>query len=130
MTTIEVAENYTMGVAGLMTEEGYEFKPVDTVWSFRELIHHIAYGIYWWESNFILQKQTGWMPPAVPATKSDTMHYLAQAFASLRKTVGSQETTDEMIHGFYATIDHITHHRGQATIYLRCQGITPPEYVF
>jgi hypothetical protein len=24
----------------------------------------------------------------------------------------------------------ITRHRGQATIYLRCQGITPPEYTY
>ena len=130
MTTIEVAENYTMGVAGLMPEEGYEFKPVDSIWTFRELIHHIAYGILWWENNFILQKKTDWLPPAITSSKTDTMHYLAQAFASLRKTVGSLEMTDEVIHGFFATIDHITHHRGQATIYLRCQGITPPEYVF
>lgn len=29
-----------------------------------------------------------------------------------------------------ATLDHITHHRGQAIIYLRCNNIAPPEYVF
>lgn len=130
MTTVEVAENYTMGVAELMPEESYEFKPADTVWTFRELIHHMAYGILWWEDNFIRQKKTSWAPPAVTATKSDTIHYLAQAFASLRKAAGTVEPTDQVIHGFFATIDHITHHRGQATIYLRCQGITPPEYVF
>ncbi|MEM6517680.1 MAG: DinB family protein, partial [Bacteroidota bacterium] len=27
------------------------------------------------------------------------------------------------------TIDHVTHHRGQATIYLRMNGIKPPDYI-
>ena len=130
LTTLEVAENYTMSVAGSMSEEGYAFRPVDTVWTFHELIHHIAYGIYWWEDNYIRQKKAAWAPPAVPPTKSETMDYLAEAFASLRRTIDSLELTDQVVHGFFATIDHITHHRGQGTIYLRCQGITPPEYVF
>lgn len=130
LTTLEMVENYTTGVAELMTEEGYEFRPADTVWNFRELIHHLAYGIYWWEANFILQKKASWTPPATPATKQETLHYLAQAFASLKKTMTAAEPTEDIIYGFFATVDHITHHRGQATIYLRCQGITPPEYVF
>lgn len=130
LTILEMVENYTTGVAELMTEEGYEFKPADTIWNFRELIHHLAYGIYWWEDNFIRRKKVGWAPPAVPATRQETVHYLGQAFASLKKTVSGIEATDDVIYGFFATVDHITHHRGQATIYLRCQGITPPEYVF
>ena len=130
LTTLEAIENYTLGVAQLMTEDGYEFKPVEGVRSFRELIHHIAYGIYWWEDNFIQKKNSAWQPPTLSPTKRETVHYLMQAFASLRKTMNAVEPTDETVHGFYATVDHITHHRGQATVYLRCQGLTPPEYVF
>jgi uncharacterized damage-inducible protein DinB len=130
LTTLEMVENYTTGVAELMTEEGYEFKPANAVWNFRELIHHLAYGIYWREDNFIQQKKASWAPPAVQATKQETLHYLAQAFASLKKTVSALEPTEDVIYGFFATVDHITHHRGQATIYLRCQDIIPPEYVF
>ncbi|HEV2481086.1 MAG TPA: DinB family protein [Puia sp.] len=130
LTTLEMVENYTTGVAELMPEEGYEFKPADALWNFRELIHHLAYGIHWWENNFIRQKKVSWEPPAVPATKQETLHYLGQAFASLKRTVGAAEATEEVIYGFFSTVDHITHHRGQATIYLRCQGIIPPEYVF
>jgi uncharacterized damage-inducible protein DinB len=130
LTTLESIENYTLGVAQLMTEDGYEFRPVKDTRSFRELIHHIAYGIYWWEQNFIQQTQSPWQPPALTPTKRETVHYLMQAFASLRKTMNATDPTDITLHGFYATVDHITHHRGQATVYLRCQGITPPEYVF
>ena len=53
LTTLEAIENYTLGVAQLMTEDGYEFKPAEGTRTFRELIHHIAYGIYWWTENFI-----------------------------------------------------------------------------
>jgi uncharacterized damage-inducible protein DinB len=130
LTTLEAIENYTLGVAQLMTEDGYEFIPAEGVRSFRELIHHIAYGIYWWTENFIQEGSSAWQPPAVTATKRETVHYLMQAFASLRKTMNTVEPTDKTVHGFYATVDHITHHRGQATVYLRCQGLTPPEYVF
>jgi uncharacterized damage-inducible protein DinB len=130
LTTLESIENYTLGVAELMTEDGYEFRPVAAVMTFRELIHHIAYGIYWWTENFIQEHSSPWQPPAVTATKRETVHYLMQAFASLRKTTNAVEPTEEMVYGFYATVDHITHHRGQATVYLRCQGLTPPEYVF
>jgi uncharacterized damage-inducible protein DinB len=38
--------------------------------------------------------------------------------------------SDSVVKGFQATIDHITHHRGQAVLHLRGQGITPPEYVY
>jgi uncharacterized damage-inducible protein DinB len=44
--------------------------------------------------------------------------------------VNTQKLTDKAVQGFHATIDHITHHRGQAVIYLRSNGITPPEYTY
>jgi uncharacterized damage-inducible protein DinB len=130
LTTLEAIENYTLGVAQLMTEDGYEFKPAEGARNFRELIHHIAYGIYWWTENFVQAGSSAWQPPTVTPTKRETVHYLMQAFASLQKTMNAVEPTEETMFGFYATVDHITHHRGQATVYLRCQGLTPPEYVF
>jgi hypothetical protein len=42
-----------------------------------------------------------------------------------------EQTLDEKsVYGAYATLDHITHHRGQAVLYLRTHGIEPPEYVY
>jgi hypothetical protein len=47
----------------------------------------------------------------------------------LAKTIGGN-LNEEAIRGFYATLDHVTHHRAQAVTYLRCNGITPPDYVY
>lgn len=130
LTTLENARNYTLGVAAAMPAKNYDFKPAPEVFSFGELLHHIGYGIGWWEENFIRQQSSGWNPPVPVSGKEATMSYLDGAFAALKESVEKNATTDKAIAGFYATIDHITHHRGQATTYLRCRGIVPPEYIY
>ena len=129
-TVLENSKNYTLAVANLMTEKDYEFKPTGEVWNFRELLHHIAYGIEWWEDNYIKDKKTEWNQPPARHSKQEVIAYLNKAYASLRDTIGKGKLSTEAVKGFHATIDHITHHRGQATIYLRCKGITPPAYVY
>jgi uncharacterized damage-inducible protein DinB len=130
LATLETAQNYTMNVAELMPEEAYGFRPAEGVWTFAELMNHIGYGIYWWEDNYIREKKTAWEPSPVTVGKRATVHYLGDAFAALRKTVMETADGDPLAAGVWATLDHVTHHRGQATIYLRCQGIVPPEYVW
>ena len=70
------------------------------------------------------QQEAEWAPPAATTTKKAIIAYLEQAFDHLENSTGENEQ------GFHATIDHITHHRGQATVYLRCQGIVPPTYIY
>lgn len=130
ITTLENARHYTMAVATIMPEADYEFKPVETVWNFRELLHHIGYGIYWWQDNYIKGIESPWAPPAVTPSREETLAYLEKAFAGLEATLNGMTLTDDAVKGFHATLDHLTHHRGQATTYLRCRGITPPEYVY
>lgn len=130
LTTLENAKNYTLGVAGVMPEKNYDFKPAPAVWTFGELLHHIGYGIGWWEENYIRQQASDWNPPAPTTGKTATIAYLEKAFAILKKSVENVPLSDQLITGFYATIDHVTHHRGQATVYLRSKGIVPPEYVY
>ncbi len=128
--TLQNSKNYTLAVAEAMPEKSYDFKPCDAVWSFKELLNHIAYGIQWWDENHIKGKQTEWAPPLDKETKARVIDYLQHVYASLEKTINSAELTDESIKGFYATLDHITHHRGQAITYMRCQGIASPEYTY
>jgi uncharacterized damage-inducible protein DinB len=130
ITTLENSRTYTLSVSELMPEREYEFKPVDTIWNFRELLHHIAYGIEWWENNFVKGKNVEWNQPPAKATKKDVIAYLNKAYASLKETISQGKPSNDAIKGFHATIDHITHHRGQATVYLRCKGITPPAYTY
>jgi uncharacterized damage-inducible protein DinB len=93
-------------------------------------LNHIAYGIYWWEDNFIKGHKTEWNPPVAKTGKQAVLAYLDKAYGSLEKTIQSITVSDDTVAGFHATLDHITHHRGQATVYLRCKGITPPEYEY
>ncbi|MEI9809125.1 MAG: hypothetical protein WDO16_15390 [Bacteroidota bacterium] len=71
-----------------------------------------------------------WAPPAANDKKKQVVEYLTSAYDSLKQTIGKGELSDDAVKGFHATLDHITHHRGQAVLFLRLQGITPPEYVY
>jgi uncharacterized damage-inducible protein DinB len=130
LATLEHSRQYTLSVAGLMPEASYGFKPTDQVWSFGELLHHIAYGIQWWEENYVKGKKTEWAPPGMPGNKKEIVASLDSAYSSLEKTLSNGKLSDKAVSGFHATLDHITHHRGQAVTYLRCKGITPPEYMY
>lgn len=127
---LENSRNYTLAVAEAMPDKQYDTKPVEAAWNFRELLHHIAYGIQWWEANYIKEIKTGWNPPEVKSNKKQVIEYLRAAYDSLEKTINHGQLTGSMVKGFHATIDHITHHRGQAVLHLRGQGINPPEYVY
>lgn len=130
LATLENSRKYTLSVAGLMPDVAYVFKPADEVFTFGELLHHIAYGIQWWEANYVKGKQTEWAPPAVQNNKKDIITYLEKAYGSLTQTLSNGKLSDKAVSGVHASLDHITHHRGQAVTYLRCQGITPPEYTY
>lgn len=130
ISTLQTSRVYTLAVAEAMPENSYDFKPAAAGWHFRELLHHIAYGIQWWEQNYILKTETAWEQPPARRNKQEVIKYLNDAFSSLEKAAGKQKLTDDVVKGFHATLDHITHHRGQAVVYLRCHGITPPEYTY
>lgn len=130
LAVLENSKSYTLSVANKMPGNAYNFKPTDAVWNFKELMHHIAYGIHWWQENHIKGVETAWQPPDVIGEKKQAITKLEEAYTSLKNTISSMQLTDEAVKGFHATIDHITHHRGQAVVYLRCNGITPPEYAY
>jgi uncharacterized damage-inducible protein DinB len=130
LKTLQNSKNYTLAVAEGMPEKSYTFKPIETVMSFKELIDHIAYGIQWWEDNYVKGNKTDWNPPAVKGTKQQTIDRLVKAYDGLEKTISASTLNEEVTHGVYTTLDHITHHRGQAVTYLRCQGIAPPDYQY
>ncbi|HVI44989.1 MAG TPA: DinB family protein [Chitinophaga sp.] len=130
LSTLENARKYTLHVAGAMPAADYHFKPASEVWTFNELMHHIGYGIRWWHENYILQLTADWNPSTITRTPKATQDYLSAGFDLLEATLQKTAPDEKAVIGFYATLDHITHHRGQATVYLRCKGITPPEYTY
>jgi uncharacterized damage-inducible protein DinB len=130
LSTIENSRNYTLQVANAMPDNSYHFKPSGAGWNFGELLHHVAYGIQWWQDNYIKGRKTDWNPPAVKNNKQEIISYLNKSYDSLNNTLKKQSLTDDAVNGVHATIDHITHHRGQAVLYLRTNGINPPGYVY
>ena len=128
--TLETSRSYTLAVAEAMPEHFYNFKPAGGGWNFLELIHHIAYGIFWWNENYIKGKEVPWDQPTTKANKKEAIKYLTAAYSTVKETLGKQKLTEAVVKGFHATIDHTTHHRGQAVVYLRCHGIIPPEYTY
>lgn len=130
LSRLEQAKNYTLSVAEMMPEAMYHFKPADPIWNFKELMHHIGYGLHWYGDNYLKKKDTAWMPPVPTEDKTATMAYLNAAFDALQVNIAHMTEDPETINGVYAALDHVTHHRAQATVYLRCNGIVPPEYIY
>lgn len=130
LNLLDHSRDYTLAVAEAMPAKEYAFRPVSTVWNFGELLHHIAYGIAWWEDNYIKGVKTEWNPPAATMAKADIKTYIEMMYSDLANTVEKTKFNDDALAGFYATLDHITHHRGQAITYLRCAGQVPPEYTY
>lgn len=124
------SKNYTMAVAEAMPEKHFGSKMTPHTWSFGELLVHIAYGIEWWCDNHIKNTPTDWVPPSGSFNKKSTVEYLSKVYKELEKIIQESEVSDQLIVGTFATIDHITHHRGQLVLQLRSHDIEPPEYTF
>ncbi|HTH55545.1 MAG TPA: DinB family protein [Cyclobacteriaceae bacterium] len=130
LTTLENSRAYSLAVADAMPENFYDWKPTDSVWTFKELLHHISYGIEWWNDNTIKKMNVDWNPPATVKDKAAVINYLTRAYDTMKSSIEKVNINEATILGFFSTIDHITHHRGQAVIYLRCKGIEAPAYSF
>jgi|SRR4030095_4345179 uncharacterized damage-inducible protein DinB len=130
LDTLSNSKDYTLNVLQAMPENLLDFKPAVTVWDFSELFNHITYGIKWWKENYIQGNESAWNPPLPKKHREEIINELKNAFDLLQLQIENNDLTEQAIYGFHSTLDHVTHHRGQAIIYLRCNGITPPEYIY
>ena len=128
--TLNNSRQYSLAVAQAMPEKEYSFKPAEELMNFGELVNHIAYGIEWWDANYIRGVKTEWAPPVNDHSKDEAIANLEKAYGKMEKSITGAGLNENAVSGFYSALDHITHHRGQATTYLRCRGINPPEYVY
>jgi uncharacterized damage-inducible protein DinB len=131
-----------MEFAKAMPDEKYGFKPTEEVFSFAEQVLHSVGSNYWFFATLRGEK-----PPkpedalkAEGKTKADVIKLLDESNAYADEFVnGLTETTahEEAKVGKNALakwklilfcFDHITHHRGQLVVYLRLNGIKPPQY--
>ncbi len=141
------AKKYTIEVAEAMPEEEYSYKVSDSIRTFGEQVAHIGLS-----SQFILEKFIKGENPnedqkseqEIGASKEETILILNVMFDDAIETLknidenslsekividfipGKPEFTKQ--EGFYFLRDHISHHRGQAIVYLRAKGHKAPQY--
>jgi uncharacterized damage-inducible protein DinB len=138
------AKAYTLAYLNAMPEEKYNFKPVDSVQTFAQQMNHLAV-----VDMFLVFMASDREPPIhkwadfgitdSSQSKDSVLYYVTASYdycintvASLdpkrwrekKKLSGKQKTRFELLENAF---EHQSHHRGQTTIYLRLQGIIPPE---
>jgi uncharacterized damage-inducible protein DinB len=134
------AKDLAVAVAQAMPAEGYDFKPVPEEMSFGALMVHIAQGNYGYCSTAAKAKSPFTKPEKsdkVIAVKvlGESFDYCAEIANALtddqlnesRARGNNSLTVRELLLGVQA---HMSHHRGQAEVYLRVKGIKPPDYKF
>ena len=127
----------SVAVAEAMPGEKYGFKPHPESMTFGELMSHIASTNYQFCAGL---KDTD--PPALPspADKPGVVKFLNDSFqycsgiienlteaqlSALHNSPDGRMPGREVLLAMYI---HVAHHRGQAEIYLRDNGIRPPGY--
>lgn len=137
---LTTSRDFTLKVAGQMPEADYGFKLTPPQMSFAEQMVHLSE-----EQAGLLAPLTGAAPkPSKPASmsKKDVLAFIRQSFdqsiatvstltpAQLSKTYSGGEGSMTGLELLMFVLDHSTHHRASAEMYLRAKGITPANYEF
>lgn len=145
------AKAYTLEVANKMPAEDYGFKPHDSVRSFGEQMAHIGMSTQFLNKMFIKGEEVNFDPAesarvekTTGTSKEACLKMIDSNFDALIETIEGMSEKDldgtfvfsfspdkpefTKKEGFDFIRDHITHHRGQAIIYLRMKGQSAPPY--
>jgi uncharacterized damage-inducible protein DinB len=142
ITEWQRAKTYTKAYLDAMPEDGYGFKPTPEIRSFAQQMLHLAETNYFfasWASGKPNPNGKESMEKTISPTKEATTKAVLDSYDFLISSLQGM-TADQMnemikrsngseiskanIYG--KAFEHQTHHRGQATIYLRLKGVTPP----
>lgn len=136
------AREYTLQMAELMPDDKYSFKPTEIQMSFGGQLLHIASNIGWLSSSYLGGAEN-------PVNKADAaltdkkniivvlnktydfalnvlQHFDPNQLADTVKFFAGPMNKLQIIN---LLSDHQAHHQGQIIVYLRLNGIKPPEYV-
>ncbi|HWF47971.1 MAG TPA: DinB family protein, partial [Bryobacteraceae bacterium] len=135
------SKELSLAVANAMPEADYSFKATAGEMSFGEQMNHIAAADSYYCSTAAGTKGPFKGKPA-DDSKSAAIKNLTVAYdycidsikelsdASLQKSIPTKSGSTTPFELFWGGFTHAAHHRGQAEVYLRLKGITPPEYKF
>jgi uncharacterized damage-inducible protein DinB len=137
---LQTSRDFTLKVAEQMPAADYDFKLTPPQMSFGQQLVHLSQAF-----NEFLSPMDGGSPAAAkPASlsKPDVIAFVRKSFddaiarvskltpAQLAKTYTGGEGTATGLDNLLELLDHTTHHRASAEMYLRAKGITPTEYQF
>ncbi len=138
----ENAKVYTIKFAEAMPEADYNYKPVPAEMTFGEQLVHIAQNMTGLSSAYLAGKKNPFLKlSAEGKSKQEIIDLLNKSFDYVDSLIISFNSShlDDTVHFFAGTMtkrriffllaDHVAHHRGQLVVYLRLNGIKPPEYV-
>ncbi len=137
---LKTSRDFTVKVAEAMPENDYDFKLTPPQMSFAQQMVHLASGLDYFLAAFSGEKPN----PPKPASlrKSDVIAFIKSQYdkaintvsnltpEQISKTYKSPEGSETGADLLLGVLDHSTHHRASAEMYLRAKGITPPEYEF
>ena len=141
----EEASRHCLEVAEAMPEDLYSYKPTEVSKTFAEQMVHIAAATKLLTERYVEGKEVKPnTPDASEMSKEVIMELLEVSFNYTKNVVQTvdQEQLDEtckMYHSgnvvsrafalFYVQ-DHMANHRAKSNLYLRMNGIDPPEYTW
>ncbi len=137
---LETSKAFTLKVAEAMPEASYDFKLTPAQMSFEGQMTHLAQGLSYFTSGFNGEKPNPGKP--VSMKKADVIAFVSSSFdktitlvsglshEQLAKTYKGENGEESGLDLLLGMLDHTTHHRASAEMYLRAKGITPPEYQY
>lgn len=139
------ARDHCLDVARAMPEELYSYKPTEVSKTFGEQMVHIAHTVELLTQRYVQGMEvTPNTPDASKMSKAEILDLLEKGFAYTTQVIYEidQAQLDEtcvMYHSgntvsrafalFYVQ-DHMANHRAKANLYIRLNGIQPPEYTW
>ena len=137
---LKTSREFTLKVAGQMPDASYDFKLTPPQMSFGEQMAHLSQALGAFAATIEGRKPDFGKPASMK--KNDVIALMQKSFDSAIDVVSKM--TPEQLSKTYNTgdgamtgvevvmfmLDHTTHHRASAEMYLRAKGITPTEYEF
>lgn len=132
------SQQILLGAAAAMPEEGYAFRPVDSVRTFGQIVGHVADSQYAMCSTVLGETNPAPAVEKTKSTKADLVAALREAFTYCQRayaglTDAAAVETVQMMGGATPKLGvlnvnniHTIEHYGNMVTYLRMNGIVPP----
>jgi uncharacterized damage-inducible protein DinB len=137
---LKTSEAFSLNVAEAMPEANFGFKLTPPQMSFGEQFVHLSQGFEYFTSPFSGERPNPLKPASM--SKSDIIAFVKLSYERTIAKV-SQLTPEQIAKDYQSEegnmtgfelllglMEHTTHHRACAEMYLRSKGITLPEYAF